>query len=374
MAVPSVHGNRAWCFTLNNPDDEEKQRLPTSLPDGNVQYADAIIYQLESGANNTPHYQGYVRFNRQRTLAHVKTFLPRAHWEPAKGSIQQNVDYCGKLDGQLSEPIIIGFGSIRPGLGGVSNKRLKRADFIALLEDQPDMSTADLLNKGGLEVLATQPNLLGILKGFLLKDNRRDGVVCHFYYGDTGCGKSRLASHLFPSAFPKGSGPWWDGYAGESEVILDDFDDAFMPIGDLLRLLDRYPLRTPVKGSYVQLVANTFIITSNHLPSEWYPDASPKRIAAILRRLKEITIFHSNGTDITTYKTAEYLNPQGTLMPPVGQTATLPWLNAVLPAEVFPESRPMSPSSEVSMDIRPLRQINLDYDSDTSTMPMYPPQ
>lgn len=325
--------------------------MPTSLPSDAVQYAVSIIYQLESGEAGTPHYQGYVRFNRQRNLTHVRRFLPRAHWEPAKGTVQQNLDYCGKPDGRIGEPVILGFGGLLPGRGGVSGARFKRSDFITYVQENPHVSVSELLDKGGLEVLATQPNLLGVCKGLLLENSRRDGIVCRLYYGDTGCGKSRLAVDLFPAAFRKGSGPWWDGYAGETEVILDDFDSAFMPIGEFLRTVDRYPLRVPVKGGFVQLVANTFIITSNHLPREWYPDAEPKRLAAVERRIDTISIFLPNGREIMTYRTPDYLHPLPMQLL-VGDRELLPWV----------DDRPWSP---------PLFASDND-DNVTPTFPMYP--
>jgi len=334
MAVPSSHGNRAWCFTLNNPTDEETVLLPTSLPSLGWPRAISLIYQLEAGENGTPHYQGYVRFDRQRTLAIVRQLLVRAHWEPAKGSVQANLDYCGKSIGRLSEPVILGFGTLRPGAGNTGRKHVKRSDFITLVQESPDASIATLLDQGALEVMATNPNLLGVLRGFLLQDLRRDGVSCDLFFGLTGCGKSRLAAHTAPDAFRKTSGPWWDGYAGESTVILDDFDSDFMSIGDFLRVVDRYPLRVPVKGGFVQLVANRFIITSNHLPAEWYPLAESRRLAAVLRRIDQVVEFLDGRT--LTHSATNYFNPiQQNLIN--GQEQALPWVDQpTSPTQLWP--------------------------------------
>lgn len=320
--MASVHGNRAWCFTLNNPTDEEKLLLPQSLPNASFPRCTAICYQLEEGENGTPHIQGYARFDRQRTLSNVRQLLARAHWEPAKGSPQSNLDYCAKLLGRLSEPVIIGFGGLRPGDSGPRKSHLKRSTFVDLVSETPDITIPELLDQGALEIIATQPNLLGTLRGILYRDLRRDGVTVDLYYGLTGTGKSRLAYSEYPDAYRKASGPWWDGYAGESTVILDDFDSDFMPIGDLLRTLDRYPIRTPVKGGFVQLVANHFIITSNHLPSEWYPTAVQKRLDAVTRRIRHVIEF-KDGT-MTTHLSGNYFNYGATSLTP-GVTTPLPW-------------------------------------------------
>lgn len=339
-SVPSSHGNRAWCFTLNNPTDEETVLLPKHLPSDSFPRCIAVIYQLETGENGTPHIQGYCRFNRQRTLSNVRLILPRAHWEPAKGSIQQNLDYCGKLVGRLGEPVILGFGNLRPGDSDSRKPHLKRSAFVDLVATTPDITIPELIDQGALEIVATQPNLLGTLRGLLYKDLRRDGVTVDLYYGLTGTGKSRLAYSKYPDAFRKASGPWWDGYAGETTVILDDFDDHFMPIGDLLRVLDRYPMRTPVKGGFVQLVANHFIVTSNHLPAEWYPDAVQKRLDAVTRRFNTVVEFR-NGT-MSTHIASNYFSVGLTeLVPPV--TQPLPWLLADRPTSSQSVSQPTWP-------------------------------
>lgn len=289
----SVHGNRAWCFTLNNPSDEETERLPTSLPSEAFQRLDGLVYQLETGANGTPHIQGYAHFDRQRTLRIVRQLIPRAHWEPARGSPASNVAYCTKLDGRLSEPVILGI-LVGDGTGDAraGGTHLKRSEFIAYVAANPRATTSDLIDHGGLEQLVVNPSLAGTVRSLLLADTRRNGVTCDLFYGDAGCGKSRLAHFRFPNAFCKNSGKWFDGYDAQEQLILDDFDDASMPIGDLLRLVDRYPYRAEVKGGSITMVANSFIITSNHIPSEWYPHASAQRLAAVHRRIRHVVCFH----------------------------------------------------------------------------------
>ena len=39
-----------------------------------------------------------------------------------------------------------------------------------------------------------------------------------------------------------------DGYSGQETVVLDDFKDYAMPLVELQRLLDWYPLWVEVKG------------------------------------------------------------------------------------------------------------------------------
>lgn len=80
-----------WCFTLNNFEETDEfhvQQLPSKY----------LIYGRETGANGTPHLQGFVIFDKRQRLAGVKKLIPRAHWEVTRGTSQQASDYCRKED------------------------------------------------------------------------------------------------------------------------------------------------------------------------------------------------------------------------------------------------------------------------------------
>ncbi len=53
------------------------------------------IVGKETGESGTPNLQGYVVLRNSR-LSAMKKLLPKAHWEPAKGNTDQNVEYCSK--------------------------------------------------------------------------------------------------------------------------------------------------------------------------------------------------------------------------------------------------------------------------------------
>lgn len=92
------------CFTLNNFTDGEQQDLTEFIEkDGRIQY---FICGEESGDNlGTTHLQGYIRFDRknfkcrQGTMSFWKGIpgLARAHFEPARGSDEDNKIYCSKV-------------------------------------------------------------------------------------------------------------------------------------------------------------------------------------------------------------------------------------------------------------------------------------
>jgi len=86
-SAPRIRARR-WCFTLNNPNAEEKSALS--------RMSQCLIIGDEVGKCGTPHLQGYVEFENQKDFDCLKKLCPRAHWEKAKGSKQKNIDYCSK--------------------------------------------------------------------------------------------------------------------------------------------------------------------------------------------------------------------------------------------------------------------------------------
>ena len=117
---------------------------------------------------------------------------------------------------------------------------------------------------------------------------------CLIFWGDPGTGKTCRAYRDYPDAFwvPGGDKVWFDGYAGQSAIVFDEFYGQ-MSYHLFLRLCDRYPLKLPVKGGFVECSATTLVFTSNRDPREWYCGTD---FAAILRR-STITRFRSLPTD-----------------------------------------------------------------------------
>lgn len=91
---------RRWCFTLNNYTDEDCETI-TKFCQFKGEYS---IVGKELGENNTPHLQGYFRTTRAFTLNGLKKALgPRVHFEPARGTEEENFIYCSKGQDLLLE-------------------------------------------------------------------------------------------------------------------------------------------------------------------------------------------------------------------------------------------------------------------------------
>lgn len=101
---------KRWCFTLNNYSDQERDLIENAYAgDFGIQY---LVSGREAGDSGTPHLQGFVCFNRRRSMEYVKATLgARLHLEITRGTNAQASDYC-KKDGDYVE-----FGTLPPPQG-----------------------------------------------------------------------------------------------------------------------------------------------------------------------------------------------------------------------------------------------------------------
>lgn len=89
-----------WCFTLNNPSDDDEQKCSDFLSSGVVTYG---VLGRETGESGTPHLQGFVILGSSQRLSYLRRRLSdRAHYERANGTSEQARDYC-KKDGDFEE-------------------------------------------------------------------------------------------------------------------------------------------------------------------------------------------------------------------------------------------------------------------------------
>lgn len=275
-----------WCFTINNYDEDVLdglKRVGSGLQEHHITY---LVFGKEQGEKATPHLQGYVAFDKRRTLGAVKKVLGgKAHLECMRGTPTQASDYC-KKDGDFSE-----FGEIPEGRGSRSDLRAvvskvqEGASMREIAEEHPET----LVRYGG-----------GVLRLKRLYPANRDWQPqIWVFWGKTGSGKTRRVYEFVrqddsvDSLWTHPGERWFDGYDGHRAVLFDDFDGGWFKLSYLLRLLDRYPMRVPVKGDYVCWVPRTIYITSNIDPKKWYENAHEEHQRALHRRLTEFgTIIH----------------------------------------------------------------------------------
>jgi hypothetical protein len=285
---------RGWCWTLNNPVLQPIEVLEILNP-----VSDYVIFQLEEGEQGTPHYQGYVWFKSRKRLSAIRALLPRARWAAAKGTPQQNTVYCTKEEGRLD-----GW-----WMGGELPEQTqgKRTDLHSVAEFiQEGNGYADVADIYPHLVIKYSRGIRALLNAQRMARSSPPEVVLAF--GPTGCGKTRFAMEYSVDekkelwASPLGNGLWFDGYCGEPVALIDEFAGAGSkyPLVGLLRLLDRYAIRVPVKGDFVWWCPEIIFITTNYHPREWYKwaDRQPSYIA-LARRFSRVMWWATTGSEPT---------------------------------------------------------------------------
>jgi len=122
----------------------------------------------------------------------------------------------------------------------------------------------------------------------------RPNVKVHVHYGITGAGKShKCMDELKDKVFfiKDSETKWFDGYRGEKFCFMDEYRGS-INIAKILRWWDKWPTNVEVKGGSVPLEIETWYVTSNISPKEWYPDVDQATVDALLRRITTTTKYN----------------------------------------------------------------------------------
>lgn len=284
---------RRWCFTLNNPSDDQQQgTLELSM------HMRGAVYQVERGEQGTLHLQGYVEFTRPMRLGALKTIMPRAHWEPARGTAGQAKAYCTKEESRVNGPFFLG-----EELGGEQGKRTDLDEAATMIQSGKGLNVvASALPKTYIKYSRG----LGELQSALLGPRRLDdSPVAIFTFGPTGSGKTRAADSAAPDAYWKDNSHWWNLYCGQQSVIWDDFRGKSAAYSDVLRLVDRYPMKIQYKGGVVELQAKHWLFTSNQAPWQLWnvknQDPWYRRLSFIIYKDEDSTRFFNDIRECMMY-------------------------------------------------------------------------
>lgn len=221
---------------------------------------------------NKKHLQGYLYYTNARTYPNKKwrETAPGVRDFISRGDPQSNYDYCSKL-GDFWQ-----YGEL-PKQGARTDWEQARSH----LQAGTDITT----------VIEAQPQLLPCIRSLerfqqlSLRPLNRDVKVITLI-GGAGTGKTRWAYDQYPNLYSKPDGPWFDGYSGQTTLLLDDYYGD-IPYSQFLKILDRYPLHLPVKGGFIYAQYNTVIVTSNRHPDDWYPNGYT---TALQRRINILCI------------------------------------------------------------------------------------
>lgn len=292
---------RHWCGTLNNYNQDEfewmmiESDLTSDVLSHDIRY---LVVGMEEGEEGTPHLQIYVELTKPMRMRQVQRMLSpwrptQLHLEPRRGTREQAREYIASEE----KPTTAGW--VEWGIWS-ENGQGNRSDLLQVKAMVDRGATMDEIAE---EYFTTWVYSYRALQTYQILKSRSSiptwrNMVTKVFWGPTGVGKTRAAFGVSTSVWlmeqPTNGAIWFDGYESQKVWILDDFT-GWIPLALLLRLLDGYPMRLPVKGAHVYAAWDTVIITSNIPPHKWYsPDVEAKHPGALARRLKKIYKFEED--------------------------------------------------------------------------------
>lgn len=282
---------RNCAVTWNNPPDGGLECLKRW---NTITYA---VFGKETGESGNPHLQGYVEFRHPVKWTTIHKKLHGAHVEERYKSspAARTAAYCKKGEQSHREWELEGTEGPNYGLNGI----ICEWGEISAQGTRNDLHPATEMVRAGKrirEVAEEHPEifvkyhrgLLALQTALVVPRNEVPEV--RVYWGSTGAGKSRKARDWLDEKryvwWPT-QGQWFCGYAGEKDVLLEEFRGQW-PFGMLLALLDRYDCKVQYKGGMVEFAGIRIAITSPIHPDKWYAQfdlAANEKLDQLKRRI-----------------------------------------------------------------------------------------
>lgn len=309
-----MHYNSAsdkWIVVLNNPDKQgmNHQKIISQLQKFELTYYCMADEVSETGTFHT-HVFFAVRSNTR--FGTVKNRFPSAHIEHAYGSEQQNRDYIQKIGiwADTSKASTIVPGSFEEwGTYSIDQKSTKDEATAQMIADlRNGMSTLEVISRN--PKLALKSRDIEALRQLVLSEKYateyRD-ITVSYLYGATGTGKTKSIFDAHDARnicritnYRIGKGISFDSYTGQNVLVLEEFHGQ-LPIGDMLNILDRYPIQLPARYSD-RTAAFTYVYLTSNVPLNMlYRDIQrdyPEVWQAFLRRIHNVVEFMEDGAQI----------------------------------------------------------------------------
>lgn len=231
-----------------------------------------MIFGKEVGKNGTPHLQGYVYSKSRIRWTVFKKAFPRAHFEIAKGTPEQNIEYCSKED---ENPFEKGkppkFTKDKTKKAGDKNAEQWKTHW----ELAKSGKIEDILNPVHVKTY----EYIHVKYG--QKVQNRDVLYNFWIWGPTGTGKSHSVRTIFNDLVynKQVATEWWDTYAQHPVALLDDVDPQHnLNLRTNLKIwADHYSFNAQVKGSVLSIRPKVVIVTSQYTIEEVFPGSETSK-------------------------------------------------------------------------------------------------
>ncbi len=302
--MPRTSSSRKFQLTFNHPREHHFTHETIREILGTLSGCVYWCMCDEIGEQGTPHTHLYVAFQNAKEFLTIHRRFYGAHIEMARGTHQENRDYirkegkyCGTEKAETNLPETFEESCELPQ---ESDRRVRQSEAIlALVQD----------GAGNAEILRAYPSAMNHLpridqaRQTLLEEKYRNTfrtLQITYIWGKTGVGKTRGVMEKYGyenvCRITNYQHPF-DGYRGERVILFDEFRSS-LPITDMLKYLDGYPLSLPARyGDRVACFTAVYLI-SNIPMEKQYPNVQfeePETWAAFLRRFDGIYELQPNG-------------------------------------------------------------------------------
>lgn len=316
----NVTGNvqrHSYNITINGPEKlhfdhkEIKKILVENFP--TVKY---FCMGDEIAKTGTLHTHIYVVFSSRVRWNTVKKNFPGAHIEIARGSAQDNRDYCkksGRWENSDKHETVVEGTFEEWGTFPKQKGRLADMEELYLLIEQ-GYSNAEILALNNDYILNIEK--LDKLRTMLLiekfKGTRRLDLHCCYVFGETGGGKTRgildmhgdsnvyrVSDYLHP----------FDSYSCQPVIAFEEFRSG-LRLSDMLNFCDIYPIELPARYTNKYACYNKVYIVSNWPLEDQYQDIQKTDQAswrAFLRRIHQVIEYKKDGSKVTYNSVEEYM-------------------------------------------------------------------
>lgn len=324
--------SRKWNMTINNP--LEKGWTHDKLKDALQNIASMVYFCMgdEIGEDKTFHTHIYFVSNNPKPFTTMKNFFPEAHLVSPDGTSQQNRNYVFKegvkfnknpetgeydyTDSQGKRHTGTHYDSSNEEYGDLPQERQgARTDIADLYEMIKDgYSNVDIMeqNPKYLMCLDKVERARQSYRESQYSDTWRNIEVVYIF-GITGSGKTRSVMDQYGYSNVYRVSDYahpFDSYRGQDIILFEEFRSS-LPISDMLKYLDGYPVELPAR--YMNRVAcftKVFFCTNIDL-REQYPNVQKEEKEtwlAFLRRIHYVRVFNDGKS--STFPTDLYMDDQ----------------------------------------------------------------
>lgn len=296
--------SRKWQITINNPADKGFTHDQIISKVGEFKQIQYWCMADEIGENGTYHTHVYIHSKSVVRFSSVKKRFDGAHFEMAKGTSLQNMEYISKTgkweNDKKHETCVVGsfeeFGELPMERQG---KRNDIDDLYAMIKE--GMSNYQILEECPQYMLNIDKveRARQIVMEEKFKDSWRN-IDVTYIYGITGAGKTRgvMERYGYSNVYRVTDYQHpFDGYKGQDVVIFEEFRSS-LKINDMLNNLDGYPLDLPCRYANKQACYTKVYLITNIPLSQQYgvvQEESPETFRALLRRINHVIHYARDG-------------------------------------------------------------------------------